>query len=158
MDKFDYNCPNCKINSLHIKPMKNSLFNPIKLKCKKYKCRKLINIRDKSFFSFFPKTTVSVIIKVIELFILEQKNCIEIIKSLQDFYQVNNVNTKIIYSIVNLVRTAISLYLKEIYQNPMLEKNKNGIIAIDESLPSKLYYNYLKIFKKYISLHPNRFF
>jgi membrane protease subunit (stomatin/prohibitin family) len=94
--------------------MKKSLFNPIKLKCKKYKCRKLINIRDKSFFSFFPKTPVSVIIKVIELFILEQKNCIEIIKSLQDFYQVNSVNTKIIYSIVNLVRSAISHYLKEI--------------------------------------------
>ena len=55
------------------------------------------------------------------MFIIKQINCIEII---QDFYQVNSVNNKIIYSIVNLVRTAISHYLKEIYQNPMLEKNK----------------------------------
>ena len=56
------------------------------------------------------------------------------LKILQDFYQVNSVNNKIIYSLVSLVRTANSHYIKEIYQNPMLEKNKNGIIAIDESL------------------------
>ena len=49
-------------------------------------------------------------------------------------YNLNSINTKVIYKVLLLIRKSIAEYLKEVYFNPMAEKNKNEIIAIDESL------------------------
>ena len=41
------------------------------------KCKKYVNIRNNTFFSFFNKIAISIIIKIIEEFIVENKNCTE---------------------------------------------------------------------------------
>ena len=126
-------CPNCKINSLKYTKTK-SLFNPVIIKCSKRKCRKKINLRKDSFFTNFPKTPISIIIKIIEYFIIDNKNCVQIINGLKDYYQIDSIHLNFVYSAVNLIRKYISHYLKEIYINPMNDKYKNSFIAIDESL------------------------
>ena len=49
-------------------------------------------------------------------------------------YNINSINIRIIYKALLLIRKSIAEYLKEIYYNPMTEKNKNEIITIDELL------------------------
>ena len=70
-------CLNCKINSLKYTKTK-SLFNPVIFRCSKRKCRKKINLRNDSFFINFPKTPISIIIIIIEYFIIDNKNCVQI--------------------------------------------------------------------------------
>ena len=132
--QIDYICPSCKKKSMKIKKNSKSILNPIKLKCSYNKCRKSVNIRDKTFFGLYPKTPISVIIKIIEYFLIDGKNCQEIKNNLIIFYSLNSLNEKLIYSIVNSIRKYISHYLKEIYLEKMVEENKNAFIAIDESL------------------------
>lgn len=133
--KINHNCPNCgKINSLRIRKNKKSLSNPIKLQCNNKKCKKIVNIREKTIFSFINKYPISVIIKIIELFILENKNATEITKYMIDYYKLNSINSKIIYRILNLIRKYISHFLKEIYEEKLASENEAAYIAIDESL------------------------
>ena len=92
------------------------------------------NIREKTFFRLYPKTPISVIIKIIEYFLIDSKNWQEIKKSLMIFNSLNTLNEKLIYSIVNSIRKYISHYLKEIYLEKMVDENKHAHIAVDESL------------------------
>ena len=111
------------------------------LKCNKKKCKKKVNIREGTFFSNFKKIPISVCIKIIELFIIDNKNVVQIEKSLKDYYQIQNVNNKIIYSMVLLIRKFIAHYLKEVYMTPMVDANKGEFIAVDESLFCHTYEN-----------------
>lgn len=52
------------------------------------------------------------------------------IKGLKDYYQVDSINPNFVYSVVNLIRKYISNYLKEIYINPMTDKNKNSLLLL----------------------------
>ena len=52
------------------------------------------------------------------------------IKGLKDYYQVDSINPNFVYSVVNLIRKYISHYLKEIYINPMTDKNKNSLLLL----------------------------
>ena len=78
------------------------------------------------FFRLYPKTPISIIIKIIEYFLIK--------KSLMIFNSLNTLNEKLIYSIVNSIRKNISHYLKEIYLEKMVDENKHAHIAVDESL------------------------
>lgn len=53
---INYNCPNCKKNSLSINKYKKSLSNPIKLRCKDKKFKKVVNIRNNTFLLIFKKS------------------------------------------------------------------------------------------------------
>ena len=131
--EINYKCPNCKLDTLTIIKGK-TIATPFKLRCKK-NCRKQVNLRRKIFFSFFPKLSPSIIIDIIKLFILDNKNAVEMGKSnARKKNNLNSINVKIIYKELLLIRKSITKYLKEIYFNPMAEKNKNEIVAIDESL------------------------
>lgn len=77
---------------------------------------------------------VSVYIKIIEVFIIDNRNGLEIINKLQEIYNLKSLNHKHIYKTINLIRKSIAQYLKEIYQNKMCEDNESAYIAIDESL------------------------
>ena len=70
----DYKCPNCFKLSLKIKKYIKFLSNPVKLQCSKKNCRKIKSLRSKTFFDKFKKIPISVIIKIIKLFINENKN------------------------------------------------------------------------------------
>ena len=71
MIKVNTKCPNCGNNFLKEKKNKNFITNPIKLKLRKKLCRKVVNLSENTFFASFPKIPISVIMKIIELFILE---------------------------------------------------------------------------------------
>lgn len=70
---------------------------------------------------------VSVYIKKIELFIIDNRNGLEIINKLKEIYNLKSLNHKHIYKIINLIRKSIAQYLKEIYQNKMCENNGSAI-------------------------------
>ena len=127
-------CPSCKNTSLRFVKNKKSLSNPVFLKCNKKTCRKKVNIRENTFFNSFRKIPISVCIKIIELFIIDNKNALQIEKSIKDYYQVETINSKLIYGILLQVRKFIAQYFKEIYITPMVEPNKGEYIAVDESL------------------------
>ena len=76
---------------------------------------------------------MSIIIKIIELFILDNKNSTEISKYIKDYYQLNSFNNNIIYSVVLLLRKAISHYIKETYYEKMTTINQHANIAVDLS-------------------------
>ena len=73
---------------------------------------------------------ISVFIKRIELFIMDNKNGLEIINKLKEIYNLETLNHKIIY----IIKKSITHYLKKIYQNKMCEDNASEYIAIDQSL------------------------
>ena len=131
---INYKCPNCKKKTLSISKYKKSLSNPIKLRCKDKKCKKIVNMRNNTFFAYFKKIPISIIIKIIELFIIDNKNSTEISKYIKEYYQLNSFNNNIIYSVVLLLRKAISHYIKENYYEKMTTINQNANIAVDESL------------------------
>lgn len=108
-------CPNCDKQSLKMNKIKKSISNPIKLKCNKVGCRKIANIKDNTLFSFLPKIPISVNVKIIELFLLDNKNSLEIINDLKEYYNINTINRQIAYKTIGLVPKSISHYLKEIY-------------------------------------------
>ena len=131
---IDYKCVNCKNNSLKIIKDNKSISNPMKLRCCKKNCKKKINIRKNTFFYFFNKYPISVIIKNIELFIIYNKNVTEIIKAICEYYKINSINPKVIYRMINLIRRAIAHYIKESYCTKLAINNENAKIAKDESL------------------------
>ena len=98
--------------------------NPNKLQSNNIKCKKLVNIRENTFFSLINKYPISVIIKIIKLFILENKNATDIIKNIIDYYKINTINSKIIYKILNSIRKYISHYIKEIYDYKLAKENE----------------------------------
>ena len=110
--QYNINVLNVKKNSLSINKSKKSISNPIKLRCKDKKCKKVVNIRNNTFFEFFKKIPISIIIKIIELIILDNKNSTEISKYLKEY---NNI----IYGVVLLLRKSISHYIKETYYEKM---------------------------------------
>ena len=112
---INYKCLNCKNDSLRIHKSNKSVSNPVKLRCNDRKCKKSVNIRNDTFFAFFKKVPISIVIKAIELFLLENKNENKIEKTIKDIYQLNSFNSKIIYKILLLIRKFISYYIKETY-------------------------------------------
>jgi len=106
----------------------------MKLRCSKKNFKKKINIRKNTFFYFFNKYPISVIIKIIELFIIDNKKVTEIIKAICEYYKINSINLKVIYRMINLIRRAIAHYIKESYYTKLAINNENAKITIDESL------------------------
>ena len=130
----DLKCPNCKNESLKLFRNSKSLSNPYILKCNKKECRKKLNLREWTFFGLHKKIPISVLIKIIGLFILHNKNGLQIKKSLLEFYQLDSINMSIIYSVISNLRKYIAHYLKEVYMTPLVESNLGEYVAVDESL------------------------
>ena len=70
---------------------------------------------------------------MIELFILDIKNLVQIEKSLKDYYSIECINRSLLYSITKMIRKYIAQYYKELYMLPLIEENKGEFEAIDES-------------------------
>ena len=75
-------CPLCGYSNVNITEY-NSLNNPFIARCSKAKCRKIIYLREGTIFAHFPKTACSNILYVIKLWLLENKNSMEIHKNLK---------------------------------------------------------------------------
>ena len=70
-------CPQCSKTKFSI-GIVNNLIIPIRFVCNNYKCLYRCNLRKFSFLYMFPNIPGTVIFKVIQKFILEQKNGVEI--------------------------------------------------------------------------------
>lgn len=82
-------------------------------------------IQKNLFFDNFKKIPLSIIVKIIELFIFENKKWSEIFKYLLDYYQINILNMNIVYEILTQLRKYIAHFLKESYW----EKNEMAILS-----------------------------
>ena len=67
--KYNTICPSYNKYSLKLKKIKQ-IANPLKLQCNYYKCRKILSLRDNTIFSFHSKTPISILIAILEEFIL----------------------------------------------------------------------------------------
>ena len=56
--------------------------NALKLQCNYYKCRKIVSLRDSTIFVFHSSSPLSILIVMLEEFILEKKSAIKIIEKL----------------------------------------------------------------------------
>ena len=79
-------CPNCKNNTLKINKNIKSISNPVIMRYKKANCRKVVNLKTNAIFGILSKMPISVFIKIIELFIIDNKNGLEIINKLKEIY------------------------------------------------------------------------
>lgn len=65
-------CPKCGVNSLKINDY-NTIYNPLILICSSHKCRKIVFLRENTFYSLFPKTPISLIFYIHKLWFIEEK-------------------------------------------------------------------------------------
>lgn len=94
----------------------------------------MVNLRKNIIFPYFPKIPISVIMKIIELFIITHKNSVEIKNAICDFYNIQTINMANIYKIIGLVKHTIAHHLKEFYIISLLAiRNANDNIAVDEA-------------------------
>ena len=116
IDQFIYlskECPQCHKTNIKIGEL-NNLNNPIRLVCNNYKCLYRTNLRKFSFLFKFPKQPVSVIIKILEKFILEEKNANIICKYINDYF--TSINLATIRNILKWFPKAFAHYIKDEYR------------------------------------------
>lgn len=125
-----YLCGNTKITVYQ----NNSLANPFIGRCTNCHCRKYYYLRDKTFFSLFPKTIVSTILYIMKLWILEKKNAVEIYHKIKIEAPNLNLSLDKIREILMKLRYFIAHYLKDTYiLEDISQPNEFHHFAIDES-------------------------
>ena len=132
--KYNTKCPSYNKNSLKLKKIK-SVANPLKLQWNYYKCRKIINLRDNTIFAFYSKTPISILITILEEFILEEKNATKIIEKLNYNYSLSEIGKINIYKYLNIFRKCCAQYYDDVYKTEKLVyDNEYKNVAVDESL------------------------
>ena len=127
-------CPYCNIGCVGLKNVENEN-NPLQGKCHYYKCTRNLNLRKGTIFESHPKTPLSVLYKVMKYWINENKNVKHIKCKLEEDYNIENVDTRVIYAFVSNLRKAIATHLRNTYILDRLANiNANQRIAFDESL------------------------
>ena len=126
-------CPLCSYPNTSLNQY-NSLNNPYIGRCSFSKCRKIIFLREGTFFSYFPRTSVSDILYIIKLWLFQNNNATEIYKIYRN--EIPNINISLIHisEIIHKLREYIAHYLKDIYaiEDISIENGLNRY-AIDES-------------------------
>ena len=78
-------CPYCKKKNLSLGQTKN-ISRPYKIICNNYLCKYRISIKNFSFLKSMPNIPTSIIVKIIEKFILEENNANTITKHISSYY------------------------------------------------------------------------
>ena len=111
----------------------NSLVNPFRLVCNNYKCLYRCPLRKYSFFGKLSRLPASIIMKIMEKFIIEGQNSRSICKYIKDYY--SNINLYTLQKITKWFRHAIAHFLKDEYRlNKLGNRNGTSNISIDESM------------------------
>ncbi len=127
-------CPYCKKGKVGLRN-NNSINNPILGKCNYYKCTRNLYLRNRTIFQFNSKTPYSIIYKILNYWLIEEKNAVKIKKSLEENYNINNININIIFELFTNFRKAISSDLRNKYcLDRLANTNSHQQISIDESL------------------------
>ena len=102
------NCPNCGKCSLNLNDYE-SLNNPLITRCSSAKCRKIVFLRDNTFFGLFPRTPCSVITYILYIWFIENKNGNEIFNKLQKQLKNFNISKVNILQILDKARIFIKI-------------------------------------------------
>ena len=126
-------CPKCGLNSLKLNDC-NIIYNLIINRCSSYKYGKIVFLKDNSFYCLFPKKPISLIICIQKLWLIGEKNGVDMYKLVKDKYTNCSISQHHIYEILEKSRYIIAHFIKDKYT---LEKipgqgNKEAF-AIDES-------------------------
>ena len=70
-----------------------------------------MNLLNKTIFSFLPKIPISIFIKIIEWFLINNKNGLDIFKTIKKYYNLKTFNKSIIYKIISLIRRSRKMKL-----------------------------------------------
>ena len=120
------NCSRINLNQIENK----SLNNPILYKCSN--CGKIIYLRPNSFFGLFPLTPASLIHKVINMWLIDEKNATKIYKAIINNTNIHLSTDQTICNIFLKIRLCIAHYIRDKYELEILaEENNNRTIAID---------------------------
>ena len=126
-------CPLCGYSNVNITEY-NSLNNPYIARCSKAKCRKIIYLREGTLFAHFPKTACSNILYVIKLWLLENKNTMEIHKKFKNDFPNISISLIHVTEILQKLREYIAHYIKDVYKLEEISiENEMSTFAIDES-------------------------
>ena len=106
------------------------IIQPFNIIYNNYKCRYRMRITKFSFLDKMPKIPCSIIMKIIEKFLLETCNSISIKKYINAYY--NSINIRTINKTLKWQRTAFAHYIKDFYRLKKLGKAQGGSnISID---------------------------
>ena len=127
------NCPKCYKLSVNIND-NESLHNPIIARCSSSTCRKIIYLRENTFFNFFPRTPASLIILIIKIWFIEKNNVNEIYQKLKQKILNYDISKQKILDIIDKARFCIAHYLVDVYKLEDFSTNGgNEYFSIDES-------------------------
>lgn len=126
-------CPLCNYTSLSIIE-NNTINNPFIARCNNYHCRKIIYMRQNTFLDEFPRTPASLILYILKLWLIDEKNATEIYKNIKENIIESEISQDKINKILEKIRFYIGHYIKDQYS---LEEfsiaGNHDYYAVDES-------------------------
>ena len=127
-------CPYCKKGAIGLKKTEN-INAPFQGKCNFYKCTRNLNLRKDTIFGANTKTPVSVLYKIIRLWLVDSLNAKDIKKKLLEDYGVENVDMHVIYSLLFNCRQIVATHIKNVYSiDRLADEDEDAIVCVDESL------------------------
>lgn len=121
-------CPYYLIGKVGLKKY-NYINYPLQDKCHNYKYTHNISLQKVEHIWALSKTPVSVLYKIVKLWIQKNQKAKQIKRKLEDEYNKEDVNIKVIYEIITIVRKAIATFILNIYQIDRLAlSNENNVI------------------------------
>lgn len=93
----------------------NSINNPYIARCSNAKCRKIIFLKEGTFFANFPRTPISNILFIINLWLIQNNNETEIYNRFKNDFPNINISLIHITDIIHKLREYIVHQLKDIY-------------------------------------------
>ena len=129
-------CPKCKNNSLRIsEPSSGTILNPIMLRCNSKKCRRKFSIRKFSFLKLHHKIPASIIINVLENFILLKLNAKQLQSMIEKDYKITFSYANILELLKN-VSYALADFMKDKYKRNQIggPPEKEKVVCIEECL------------------------
>lgn len=113
----------------------NTIYNLYVNRYSSNKCRKIVFLKENTFFSLFTNTPVSIILNILKLCLLDKKNGKEIYNSILQKYPNFSIIQQHILEILDKARYIIAHYIKDQYAiENISEQGKNECFAIDESI------------------------
>ena len=129
-------CPHCHQHKLGFnEAKKDNILIPFFMRCSDKKCKRIYNLRYFSFFGLHNKIPISMLVFIVETFIIIKANAKQLESYLSAKYKsVPSYNT--ILNILHNIKKAIANYMKDKYPRIQIggPPEKNKVVAVDECL------------------------
>ena len=126
-------CPLCGRKKINLND-NESIYNPVIALCTYNKCRKIIYLRQGTILDHYSKVPASVFFYVINLWIICEKNDVQIHKFLSENLENYSISLKCIHEILETSRYYIANFYKHQYVlEDISNTNFNERLSVDES-------------------------